>query len=170
MTPPLSPAEGDPAGGARSGQTPHGGRIAGVDFGTVRVGLAVTDPGQRLASPLEVYRRRNREQDAVYFRRLVEREGIVQFVVGLPIHLSGDESPKSREARAFGEWLERETRVPVVLFDERFTTVEAEDLMRTAQLTRKRRAQRRDMVAAQRILAAYLERRSGGDSAIAAQQ
>lgn len=133
------------------------GRIAGIDFGTVRIGIAITDPEHTIASPLETYTRKDKRQDAKRFRELVEEERIVQFVVGLPIHLSGQESQKSAEARGFAAWLGEVTDRPVKLFDERFTTAQANELMGQAELTSSRRKARRDMLAAQILLAAYLE-------------
>jgi len=140
----------------RSGET---GRVAGVDYGTVRVGIALSDPERTIASPYENYTRRGPEQDAARFRRLVEEEAVTLFVVGLPIHLDGGESQKSVEARAFGQWLAETTGVPVEFFDERFTSTEAEQSLLSADLTRKKRKRRRDMLAAQIMLAAYLESR-----------
>lgn len=136
------------------------GRIAGVDFGTVRIGVAISDPDRTLASPLENYTRRGQEADARWFRRLAADEGIVLWVVGLPVHLDGRESRKSIEARAFGRWLGEATGVPVEFFDERFTSAQAEELLLQAELTSKRRKARLDMLAAQILLTAYLE--SGG--------
>ncbi len=133
------------------------GRVAAIDYGSVRIGIAVSDPRRRLASPYENYTRRDPAQDARRFRRLVEEERIALFVVGLPVHLDGRQSQKSVEAVAFGRWLEEATGTPVDFFDERFTSVEAEQALLGAQLTSKKRKARRDMVAAQLILAAYLE-------------
>jgi putative Holliday junction resolvase len=136
---------------------PRTGRLAGIDFGTVRIGVAVTDPDQRLASPLEIYTRRGAAADAVWAAQLVNSERIVGFVVGLPVHTSGHESQKSHEARQFGEWLTKQTGLPVRYFDERYTTVQAEELLQGAKLTSKRRKERLDKLAAQILLAAYLE-------------
>jgi len=136
------------------------GRIAGIDFGTVRIGVAVTNRQRTIASPYATYERRGLEADERYFRELVDAEGLVLFVVGLPVHLDGTESAKSVEARAFGKWLEKVTGVPVVYFDERFTTSEAEQLLGLAELTSKQRKARRDALAAQIMLTAFLE--SGG--------
>lgn len=133
------------------------GRIAGIDFGTVRIGIALSDPGRSIASPHENYTRRTAELDAQRFKRLVAEEEVTLFVVGLPLHLDGGESEKSIEARRFGQWLTRVTGVPVEFFDERLTSVEAEQLLLEAQMTRKRRKRRTDMVAAQIMLSAYLE-------------
>jgi putative Holliday junction resolvase len=132
------------------------GRIAAVDYGTVRIGIAVSDPDRVLASPYENYTRRGEAKDAERFRRLVDEEKVVRFVVGLPVHLDGRESEKSREARRFAEWLEETTGVPTELFDERFTSVEAENYLLDVDMSRKRRKKRLDMLAAQVLLSAYL--------------
>ncbi len=133
------------------------GRVAGVDYGDVRIGVAISDPDRTIASPLENYTRRGLEPDAQWFRRLADEHEVRLFVVGLPVHLDGGESPKSREARQFGQWLGEVTGVPVEFYDERFTSVEAEQALLAADLTRKRRKQRRDMLAAQIMLSGYLE-------------
>lgn len=133
------------------------GRLLGVDFGTVRLGLAVTDPDQRIASPFSTYTRRGNELDAAFFQELIQSERIAAIIVGLPIHTDGSEGKKAAEARAFGAWLAQQTKLPVDFWDERFTTVEAEQSLLTAGLTHKRRRVRRDRVAAQLMLQAYLE-------------
>ena len=145
-------------------EIPNYGRLAGIDFGTVRIGVALTDPGQSIASPWESYTRRGAIQDAAWFKRLAVEERIVLFVVGLPIHLDGRESQKSREARQFGQWLAELTGVPVEFFDERFTSSEAEQFLLDADLTKKRRKGRIDKVAAQIILSAYLESHRKGEA------
>jgi putative Holliday junction resolvase len=141
--------------------------IAGIDYGTVRIGVAVADTEVRIASPLENYTRRGEALDAEWFRRLAKEERLTRFVVGLPVHLSGDESPKSLEARKFGAWLAGNTGLPVEYFDERFTSLEAEQFLDAAGLTKKQKKARLDKLAAQIMLTAYLE--SGGQSQIAPQ-
>ncbi len=136
---------------------PVGGRVAGVDYGTVRIGVAIADLGVGIASPFETYTRSGEQADKLYFSQLANQEAIVRFVVGLPVHLDGHESQKSIEARHFGAWLAEVTGVAVVFFDERFTTSEAEAHLQDAGLTKKRRKARLDMLAAQGMLAAYLE-------------
>ena len=139
------------------------GRIGGVDYGTVRIGLAVSDPDRTMASPLEIYTRRSAVLDASYFQQLAKEERIVLWVVGLPVHLDGRESQKSREARSFGKWLTEITALPVEFFDERFTSAHAEEILQAAELTSKRRKKRLDMLAAQIMLTAYLESRTKGE-------
>src|SRR5271168_1574847 len=144
------------------GEAARTGRLAGIDYGTVRIGIAISDARQTLASPYENYTRRSPQSDAEYFRRLAREEQVVQFVVGLPVHLSGRESQKSIEARAFGQWLTAETGLPVEFFDERFTSSEAEQFLGAAELTKKQRKARLDKLAAQIMLTAFLESHTRG--------
>ena len=106
-------------------------RIAGIDYGTVRIGIATADTDVCIASPYENYTRRTAALDAEYFAKLAKDERIGRFVVGLPVHLHGGESQKSAEARAFGVWLQQLTGVAVDYFDERFTTAEADAILNT---------------------------------------
>ena len=133
------------------------GRIGGIDYGTVRVGIALSDPDRTIASPMESYTRRTAELDARRFKQLAVEQRIVLWVVGLPVHLDGRESQKSREARQFGQWLTKVTGLPVEFFDERFTSSDAEQMLMAAEMTSKRRKRRIDMLAAQIMLTAYLE-------------
>lgn len=141
-------------------------RLLGVDYGSVRVGLAISDPERRIASPLTTYERRGLEVDARWFRELVEREEVGALVVGLPVHLDGREGVKATEARAFGRWLSEQTKRPNVFWDERFSTVQAEKALWDAGLTHRKRKARRDRVAAQILLQAYLDAGCPAESAI----
>jgi putative Holliday junction resolvase len=133
--------------------------LLGVDHGSVRIGLAISDADRKMAFPLATYTRRNENQDADYFRKLVQAEPIEQIVVGLPLHLDGHEGRQADEARAFGAWLAEVTGLGVVFWDERFSTVEAEGHLWSAGLTHKKRKARRDRVAAQILLQAFLDAR-----------
>jgi putative Holliday junction resolvase len=132
-------------------------RLLGVDYGSVRIGLAVSDPDRKLAFPLSTHERRGTEADAAFFRTLVAEEEIGALVVGLPVHLDGREGQKAVEARAFGQWLSETTGLPVTFYDERFSSVQAESALWEAGLTHRKRRQRRDKVAAQMVLQAYLD-------------
>jgi putative Holliday junction resolvase len=135
----------------------RGKKVLGVDYGSVRIGLAVSDPEHKIAFPLATYERRDSQQDAEFLLRTVAAEGVERIVVGLPIHLDGHEGTKAAEVRRFGKWLEEVTSLSVVYFDERFTTAQAEQLLWDAGLSHKGRKARRDRVAAQIILQAYLD-------------
>lgn len=134
------------------------GKLAGIDYGTVRIGVAISDPDRIIASPYEIYVRKNERLDAEYFRQLTVNEGIVRFVVGLPLHLDGRISEKAKEAEAFGRWLSDLTLRPVDFIDERFTSVEAGHYLREAKMTMKQRKKRTDKIAAQILLTTYIER------------
>ena len=137
---------------------PETGRIAAVDYGTVRIGIAICDPDRILASPLEVYPAEKLDDEGgEFFRNLVTEERISAFVVGLPIHCDGGESQKSKEARKFAKWLSDETDLPVRLFDERFTTNAAKQRMAGAGLSRKGKKKRVDAIAALVLLESFIE-------------
>lgn len=137
------------------------GRVAGIDYGDARIGIAVSDPDRLISSPLETYARRNAVRDAEYFRRLVAEQRITLFVVGLPIHCDGQESQRSQATRQFAAWLAETTGVPITFFDERFTTRYAKVLLSDAKVPPRQRKKRLDKLAAQILLHAYLD--SGGD-------
>jgi putative holliday junction resolvase len=141
---------------------PRTGRLAALDYGSVRIGVAITDPDQRFVSPLENYSRRNEQLDLAWLKQLVERERVAGLIVGLPLHLSGNESEKSREVRQFVAWLQPHVSIPILLFDERFTTSQANELLAEAGFTAKQRKERRDKLAAYVLLLSYLE--SSGDA------
>ncbi len=143
---------------------PVAGRLASVDYGTVRIGIAICDPSRTWAGPLDTYTRRTELLDREYFQSLVERESIVGWVLGLPIHCDGQESQKSTEVRDFAEWLTSYTNLPVRFFDERFTSILANKLLAEAELTRKKKKQRLDRVAAHLILEAFLEAERGANA------
>ena len=132
-------------------------RVAGIDYGTVRIGIAIADLEVGIAGLYETYTRRSETKDAEYFKQLAQQERLTRLVVGLPVHLDGHESQKSREARQFGAWLGEITGLPVEYFDERYSSAQAEEILQGAQLTKKRRQQRIDQLAAQIMLTAYLE-------------
>jgi len=136
---------------------PTQGRLLGIDYGTKRVGIAVSTGSRTIASPVEIHERRDERQERKYFQSLVEEHRAVGLVVGLPIHVGGDESQKSREARAYGQWLNQVTGLPVTFWDERYTSSVAEEHLLAAELTSKQRKKRIDMVAAQIMLQGYLD-------------
>jgi putative holliday junction resolvase len=133
------------------------GRLLGIDTGTKRVGLAISDADRIIASPLTTLQRQNSESDAQFFRDLIARESVVGIIVGLPMHTDGREGVKAQEARAYGDWLATITNLSVEYADERFTTVHAESALWDAGLTHQKRKDRRDRVAAQIMLQAYLD-------------
>ena len=138
---------------------PETGVLLGIDYGTKRVGVAVSDRDQKFSSPLHNHDRHGVHVDERFFRKVVEEFRPVGLVVGLPIHLSGDESEKSREARLFGQWLGTITGLPFTFQDERFTSFQAEKLLMAAELSKKKRKERMDKLAAQILLQTFLDAR-----------
>lgn len=141
------------------------GRLAGIDYGTVRIGVAICDPERTMALPYLVYVRRTEKLDDDFFRRFAQDERIVKFVVGLPIHLDGRLSARALEAKTFGERLAALTGLAVDYMDERFTSVEAIESIQPAHWTTKKRKKKIDAVAAQILLEHYLQRGCVGTDA-----
>jgi putative Holliday junction resolvase len=137
------------------------GRLAGIDYGRRRIGIAICDAERLIASPLTVHETSgDRAADARVFCDLVDREEIAGFVIGLPIHADGRRSEMSAEVERFAGWLTDITGCPAVFQDERYTSREAAGLLRPARLTRGRKKARHDAVAAQVILSSWLERQA----------
>lgn len=138
-------------------ELPNYGRLVGIDYGLVRIGIAITDPGQTLASPYEIYTVRDSARDGRYFLELCKQERVAGFVVGLPVNLNGSDSQISVRAEEFAKWLGDLTGLPCLLFDERFTSAFADEIIREAGLTRAKRKQLIDKLAAQILLNSFLE-------------
>lgn len=139
------------------------GRVAGIDYGRRRIGIAICDASRLLASPLCVRQTTgDAAADARFFRELVAAEEIVGFVVGLPVHADGSASAMSQEVERFGGWLGRMTGLPVEFHDERYTSREAAGLLAGVGLSRGRKKQRADAVAAHLVLSAWLDAQARG--------
>ena len=139
---------------------PASGRLAGIDYGTARIGVAISDPSQHWASPLETWQCSGTtmlSSDEAHFKKLATTEELVGWVVGLPLHISGQPSEKSVEAIAFGNWLSEKTGLGVNWIDERFTTAAAREILNASSLSGKKRKAKLDQIAAQVILKTYLE-------------
>jgi putative holliday junction resolvase len=138
---------------------PYPGVLFGIDYGTKRVGVAVSDRDQRFSSPLDNHDRQGPHGDQRWFCKLVEEYRPVGLVVGLPIHMSGDESRKSQEARTFAAWLSSCSGLPYQFQDERLSSFQAEQLLLQAEFTKKQRKARMDKLAAQILLQMFLQKR-----------
>ena len=135
---------------------PTTGTLLGIDFGTKRIGIAVSTPDQSIASPLQNYDRRNETEDCAIMKRTAREYQAVGLVVGLPVHMSGDEGGKAKEARKFGEWIGRMVELPVVFWDERYTSALAGLYLQQSNLSEKKQKAKLDKVAAQVMLQSFL--------------
>jgi putative Holliday junction resolvase len=134
------------------------GRVAAVDYGRKRMGIAICDAERIIASPWPMRQPTGDETaEAVFFRRLVAEEAIVGFVVGLPVHADGSDSKMSIEAERFAVWLGETTSRPVTFQDERYTSVEAAGMLAGLGLSRGKKKARADSIAAHIILTAWME-------------
>jgi putative Holliday junction resolvase len=129
----------------------------GVDYGEKRVGLALSDPLGITAQPLECIERENDAQVAGELERLIQTHDIERVVVGLPVNLSGKDSPQTKRARRFISRLRKNLGVKIEAWDERLSSAEAERALIDMDVRRSRRKERRDIVAAQLILQGYLD-------------
>ncbi|MCX7406318.1 MAG: Holliday junction resolvase RuvX [Planctomycetia bacterium] len=137
------------------------GRVAGVDYGRKRIGIAICDAQRIVSSPFCVRQSTgDTVADATFFCTLVASEDIVGFVVGLPVHADGSNSQMSVEVERFGQWLAAVTSRPVVFQDERYSSIEATGLMAGRGLSRGKKKARVDALAAQIVLSAWLETQS----------
>ncbi len=133
------------------------GRILALDYGTKRIGVALSDELKWTAQPLETFERRTLEWDIAHVAGLVTAHDVERVVLGFPLQLDGREGPAVQAMRAFEAKLEAGISVPIVLWDERMTTKAAEDLLIAADVSRKKRKGAVDRVAAAILLQSYLE-------------
>jgi putative Holliday junction resolvase len=132
-------------------------RILAVDYGEKRIGLAVSDELGITASPLMTLVRRSDDETVRQIAQLASKLRVTQIVVGLPRRTDAQEGEMERKVKAFAEKLRQAVSVPVVLFDERFTTRIAEQVLLEADLSRRKRKQFRDRLAAVILLQSFLE-------------
>jgi len=135
-----------------------------LDVGERRIGVAISDPSGTIARPLQTLARGSREEDFAAIAALVAEHGVGLVVVGRPLSLNGTEGPQARRVARYAEALTATLPVPVTAWDERFTTVTAEEILRQTR-RKKRRARDKgevDAVAAAVILQSYLDSQNSG--------
>ena len=138
------------------------GRILAIDYGSRRMGLAVSDALGITAQGLETLERKNKRSDFARFERLIREYQIAEIVLGNPLRMSGEEGTQSRKVAEFADELRSRFGLPVHLWDERLTSSEANRLLRDAEVSQQKRAQAVDRMAATLILQSFLQARSLG--------
>lgn len=132
--------------------------LAGLDLGTKTIGVSVSDSGHMIATPLETIKRTKFQADAKRLLEITAHRQIGGLVLGLPRNMDGSEGPRAQATRAFARNMTRLTDLPITYWDERLSTVAAERALLEADISRKRRAEVIDHVAAGVILQGLLDR------------
>lgn len=140
---------------------PPGGRLMGLDLGTRTIGIAVSDTRQTTATPLETIRRARFAADAARLLELVGTHDVAGLVVGLPLNMDGSEGPRAQSVRAFARNLAPLIELPIAFWDERLSTQAVTRTLLEADLSRARRAELVDKLAAAYILQGALDRLRG---------
>jgi putative Holliday junction resolvase len=135
---------------------PDGGRLLGLDVGTKTVGTALCDAGWNYASPATLVRRTKFTADKAALTAMLEPQSVKGIVVGLPLNLDGSDSPRTQSTRAFARNI-ADWSLPILLWDERWSTVAVERVLIEQDMTRAKRANRIDNLAAAHILQAALD-------------
>jgi len=135
---------------------PNGGRLLGLDLGTKTIGTALCDAGWSFASPAPLVRRTKFTADKAALTRIAQAQHVVGIVMGLPLNLDGTVSPRSQSARAFARNC-ADMNLPILLWDERWSTVAAERALIEQDMSRAKRAERIDSAAAAHILQAAID-------------
>jgi putative Holliday junction resolvase len=139
---------------------PVSGRILALDVGRKRIGLALSDPLGITAQGIETLQRKNNRDDIARLASLAHDRGVTLLLLGLPLHMSGDESRQAAYVREFGAKLHHATGIDVQYWDERLTTVEAERVLRSSGIGPEKRKQAVDQLAAVILLESFLHLRS----------
>lgn len=143
---------------AFAARLPARGALIGIDAGTKTLGLALSDITRTIASPLFVIRRTKFKADAAELLSLADKHAVCGLVLGFPINLDGTEGPRVQATRAFARNMNAISPLPILLWDERLSTVAAERTLLEADASRKRRAEVVDKLAAAIILQGVLDR------------
>jgi putative Holliday junction resolvase len=138
-------------------QTPREGRVLALDFGKKRIGLAVSDELGLTAQGIETLHRTRVRDDLDALARLIQDYGVALVLVGLPLHMSGDESRQAEYTREFSERLRQHTGIPVHFWDERWTSRQAERVLRESGIGIAKRAAALDRLSAVILLESYLD-------------
>lgn len=134
------------------------GRILALDLGSKRIGVAVSDELKIISRTLTTIERASRSTNLARIRELVKEHAVQELVVGLPKNMDGSIGPQGEKAMREAEWLQKELDLPVNLWDERLSTLEAERTLLQADLSRRKRKKVTDKLAAQIILQGYLDK------------
>lgn len=133
-------------------------RVMAIDYGDVRIGIAISDMLKIISSPYETYKRINIQKDLEHISQIIKDKEVETVVIGLPLNMDGSEGNRAEVTREFGNLLlDNNENIKIVYQDERLSSVEAEDILLEANVRRDKRKQLIDQIAAQIILQSYLD-------------
>ena len=139
---------------------PRKGRILGLDLGTKTIGLALSDTGRIVATPMDVLKKGKFTQDLEALAEIMAAQEVTALVIGLPLHMDGSDSPRAQSSRAFARNLASKIEAPILLWDERLSSQAVTRTLLEADTSRAKRAQVIDKMAASYILQGALDRLS----------
>lgn len=148
-----------PSDATSSLTSPDHPRVLGLDVGSRRIGIAISDPLGITAQGLETLHRQNKRLDFEKLEKIVREYGVTQIVVGLPLRMSGLEGTQAEKMQLFAEELRKRFQLPVHLWDERLTSAQANRLLRETEMSIKRRGEVVDQMAAVLILQSFMDSR-----------
>lgn len=131
-------------------------RKMGLDYGDKRIGIAFSDLLGLIASAYEVYQNNNEEETLNYLCKLAKDKDVDQIILGLPLNMEGEENPRTIITRDFGKKLQEKSGLPVIYEDERLTSVEADEMLKSRKMSWEKRKEIIDKVSAELILQSYL--------------
>lgn len=138
-------------------QLPPSGRLMGLDLGSKTIGIAISDGLRLTATPLETIKRKKFGIDATRICELIEQHDISSIIIGLPLNMDGTEGPRAQSTRAFARNLKTRTELPIAFWDERLSTAAVTRTLIEADVSRAKRAQVVDKLAASFILQGVLD-------------
>ena len=127
-----------------------------IDFGEVRIGIALSDPLQIIAKPFEVIKNSNDEKVWNRLKQIIDEKTVGRIILGLPLNLKGEDTQKTLEVRNFASELKKRIKIPIIFQDERYTSVDANEALKAMGYTIKESREVIDMVAASIILKNFM--------------
>jgi putative Holliday junction resolvase len=136
---------------------PKSGKVLGIDYGNVRIGVALSDEDGIIAFPKESIKNTSKSDVLKRLKQLVEAENAKEIIVGMPYSMEGDKSDQTKLTEKFVDFLKVNINIPVEIYDERLTSIESDVILNTLRLRGHKRKTERDIIAASLILQNYLE-------------
>jgi len=136
------------------------GKILAIDYGEKKFGFAISDSKQKMSFPLKILLRKGLKKDIDNIAKLVKQRKIKKIVLGNPLNFEGEESKMSKKVKNFAEELKKELDIEICLYDERFSTIGAENLLRKYGFDNRKMKGKKDSIASSLILSSYLQHKN----------